>query len=283
MRNAGANTYTETNGSPGTAPSSANGVLIYGGNGYASADSNNEPSKYGIFVGKNKTVFSRFYSTTGKAGIVYNDVLFVASTSVVGTLVNYNEVTGIVTVQVAQPSGATASSDAALSDAFGAVHDAYFDIFVSENALAVGLEVPNSEIFVDTGNGRGSTNTAIRRFSNIRSQIGSSITYADSSTSGATFTINESGIYAIHYRDCLTDSSAALAISLNSIALTTGALSLTYAQGRRAVTDTAAANSYDSTHTTLKLQRGDIIRAVIAGGTPSTDDDVYFHIIKLSN
>lgn len=283
LRNAAASTYTETNGSPGTSPGYTNGFLIYGGNGFASADSNNEPSRYEIFVGKNKVIFPRFFSTTGRTGNAYNDVFFAAATSVVGTFVNYDATTGIVIIQVAQPSGATASSDAALSDSFGSVHDAYFDIFVSENALAVGLSVPNSEVFVDTGNGRGSTNTAIRRFSNTRSQVGAAITYADSSTDGASFTINENGIYSINYHDGLTDSSAALAISVNSSALTTGALSLTYAQGRRAVSQTSAAGSTDSAHTTLRLQKGDIVRAVIAGGTPSTDDDVYFHIIKISD
>lgn len=59
-----------------------------------------------------------------------------------------------------------------------------------------------SEICLDSGNGHGSTTgTKIRRFTNTRKSIGSGITYADSSTDGGSFTINEAGVYSISYND----------------------------------------------------------------------------------
>ena len=56
LRDANAITFTETNGAPTASPSAANGMRIYDGNAFTSADTNNEPTKYDIFVGKNKNV-----------------------------------------------------------------------------------------------------------------------------------------------------------------------------------------------------------------------------------
>ena len=50
-------------------------------------------------------------------------------------------------------------------------------------------------------NGYGSTNTCIKRFLNTIESVGSSITYADSATLGATFTINTSGLYSFTWSD----------------------------------------------------------------------------------
>lgn len=73
-------------------------------------------------------------------------------------------------------------------------------------------------VSVNTGNGHGSTNSKIRRFTTIAGSAGTAITYADSATLGASFTINESGLYAITYSD--SDASGGhIGLSLNSTAL----------------------------------------------------------------
>ena len=56
-----------------------------------------------------------------------------------------------------------------------------------------------SHIQVNNGNGYGSTGTFIRRFVSTHTSLGTSITYADSATNGATFTVNVSGVYAITF------------------------------------------------------------------------------------
>jgi len=58
-----------------------------------------------------------------------------------------------------------------------------------------------SMVRLNTGNGYGSTNNKIRRFLNTVTNQGTDITYADSASLGATFTINVNGIYAISYSD----------------------------------------------------------------------------------
>lgn len=69
--------------------------------------------------------------------------------------------------------------------------------------------------------GYGSVNTAIRRFVNTVLNQGNDITYADSATLGASFTINSSGIYAITHCDSYASAAQSGGISLNSANLTT--------------------------------------------------------------
>lgn len=58
-----------------------------------------------------------------------------------------------------------------------------------------------SMVRLNTANGFGSTNTRVRRFTNVVTNQGSDITYADSASSGASFTVNTSGVYAISFSD----------------------------------------------------------------------------------
>lgn len=67
---------------------------------------------------------------------------------------------------------------------------------------------------LNTSNGYGSTNTKYLRFLNVVSNFGGDITYADSATLGATFTINAPGVYAVSY--CFNSgASGNLGLALN--------------------------------------------------------------------
>ena len=81
--------------------------------------------------------------------------------------------------------------------------------------------VVQSMVRVNTANGYGSTNTAIHRWTNTITNQGTDITYADSATLGATFTINTVGVYAISRTDQFS-AAAGMGLSLNSTQLTTG-------------------------------------------------------------
>lgn len=85
-----------------------------------------------------------------------------------------------------------------------------------------------SMVRMDTANGNGSTNTAIRRFTTATTNQGTDITYADSAANGATFTINTNGVYAISYSDSFSASDY-MGISLNSAQLTTSVNTITAA------------------------------------------------------
>src|SRR5207244_750630 len=78
----------------------------------------------------------------------------------------------------------------------------------------------DSSVRVDTANGYGSTATRIRRFSNIRDNIGSDIVYTDDPVNGGTFTIKTDGLYAISYNDSFGTADD-FGISKNTSSVTT--------------------------------------------------------------
>ena len=88
------------------------------------------------------------------------------------------------------------------------------------------VTIPLSYIRVNTANGYGSTNTVIRRFTNIVNNVGTDITYADSATLGATFTINTAGVYSVHHSGAFS-VAADFGISIDSTQLTTSIASIT--------------------------------------------------------
>lgn len=116
-----------------------------------------------------------------------------------------------------------------------------------------------------TGNGQGSTNTAIRRFTNTITNTGTDITYADSATLGSTFTINTNGIYAIAYGDSF-NGAGQLGLSLNSTQLSTSIASIT-STDRIAFSSTSAANINAMVSATLYLPASSVIRPHSVAGT----------------
>lgn len=126
-----------------------------------------------------------------------------------------------------------------------------------------------SMVRLNTSNGYGSTNTAIRRFLNVVTNQGSDITYADSATLGATFTINTAGVYGISYNDAFA-GAANLGLSLNSTQLTLDVSAITVGD-RLTLATTAGVDFVCSVGLTLYLPSGSVIRAHAGGsGSAST-------------
>jgi hypothetical protein len=283
LRNAAAATFTETNGSPTAPPTNSNGIRIYNGNAYGSADTNNEPTRYEIFVGKGKSVSWLWYANTGRTGFI--DVKPLVLTNDFGYWTHYDQASGIASVVANRVSGGSTTHSSGIdSTGTAAANDPYFDIVVSENALAVGARAPRSEVTVDSGNGYGSTNTAIRRFSNTRKNSGTAITYADSSTNGGSFTINENGLYSVSYHDGASGSSGYVGISVNTTAATTGiATPITYAQGARSMSYHPGGGQMVAAVWTGELRAGDVVRAhTNVAGCDFTDAKCMLTITKVS-
>lgn len=121
--------------------------------------------------------------------------------------------------------------------------------------------VGNHFVTVTTGNGHGSTNTAIRRFTTTQGSAGTAITYADSATLGASFTINEAGIYEMYYLDAYSGAAAiSFGISLNSTQLSTGILVITAANRMGVTSVPPVADTPSALTRVLRLASGDVIR-----------------------
>lgn len=79
-----------------------------------------------------------------------------------------------------------------------------------------------SMVRLHTANGYGTTNTAIKRYGILSQSQGADVTYTDSATLGASFTINANGVYAL---------SAAVTGAANNLA----GLSVNSAQGTTSI------------------------------------------------
>ena len=288
LRNAGASTFTETNGSPIAAPTAADGIRIYAGNPYNNNDSSNQPTRYEIFVGKNKNIKVQAYASSGKTGFIDLQAYEESSSKTIGYFQNYDPTTGIYTIVANRYLGGTSTHASGYTgDGVTTASNPYFDIVVSENALAVGVQAPRSSVSCNTGNGHGSTNTKIRRFSNSAS-TGTAITYADSSTLGASFTINEDGIYSVGLSDSRSGGGEDFGFSVNSTQLTTNIGSITAAtvssrSGRLQYFESVSGNITAHGSWTGFLAAGDVLRPHDGGSADDSTATCMFNIAKVSN
>ena len=125
----------------------------------------------------------------------------------------------------------------------------------------------NSMVRLHTGNGHGSTNTRIRRFSTIEKSIGNSITYTDSATSGAEFLINDPGQYSITYVDGFVGTNTNTGVSVNSTQLTTNINDIAIGD---ILSYEATSGQQVSVSVIVDLEVGDIVRAHDAGANNTT-------------
>lgn len=138
----------------------------------------------------------------------------------------------------------------------------------------------DAQIRLKTANGWGSTNTHIRRFTTTVEDYGSSITYADSSTLGASFTVNESGFYTIAWGDNFS-SAANMGITLNSSELTTSIVSITNTSDRLALSSPAAVGVQDVVDWSGFLNAGDVIRPHGDAATGGVTAQTYFSMSRI--
>lgn len=263
---------------PTNAPSAVNGMWINAIRYDANVAAGNTTT-YEIFVGRNKHVKVEAYASTGKTGqLAWN--YFETGTSGIGLNYFYDPSTGVVIVDGGVHSSAITGAAAIGVTTSGTYPSVgYFDIIVSENALAVGVQAPRSEVWLTGGNGHGSTGTMIRRYSTTQKNVGTAITYTDSATNGASFTINETGIYSIMSVDG-HGASFHMGISLNASSLTTAIQSI--AASERIADANPQADNATTVGVTLNLNAGDVIRPHTNSGA-SEVTRTQFRITKVSN
>lgn len=155
---------------------------------------------------------------------------------------------------------------------------------ISENSLNPFQTIKKqNQVYVVTGNGHGSTNTKIRRFTTAQVNIGSAITYADSATNGGSFTINEEGNYMINYHDSSSGGASTLGLSVNSSTLTTSIATVSYANGHRADVVSGGVSFVAPCGISLRLIPGDIVRAHTDGNQDNASERCFFNIIKVGS
>uniref|UniRef100_A0A6M3M7U3 Putative tail protein n=1 Tax=viral metagenome TaxID=1070528 RepID=A0A6M3M7U3_9ZZZZ len=139
----------------------------------------------------------------------------------------------------------------------------------------------NHVVRVQTGNGNGSTNTAIRRFTTVEVNTGTAITYADSATLGASFTINSDGIYAIEYQDA-PSAAQEFGVSRNSTQLSTTISTITPVATRVFYWGSGTAFFPGHISGVVRLTAGDVIRPHTSTTAPSSSAGLnFFQIVKV--
>ena len=140
--------------------------------------------------------------------------------------------------------------------------------------------VGTHRVAVTVGNGHGSTNTKIRRYTTTKTSTGTAITYADSAANGASFTINEPGLYEMSMTDIQGASAVNFGVSVNSAQLTTNIQSITDAD--RVFAASTPNGSYMTITRTWRLAAGDVVRPHTAGTADgATALESNFSIIKV--
>lgn len=137
-----------------------------------------------------------------------------------------------------------------------------------------------SMVRLNTTNGYGSTNTKIRRFTNVVTNQGSDITYADSAALGASFTINANGVYAITYVDVFS-SAADCGLSLNTTTPTTSISAISATESLSESTG-ASANFAVQCGWTGYLPQGSIVRPHTSGVSTGTSHPQTFTITRVA-
>lgn len=137
-----------------------------------------------------------------------------------------------------------------------------------------------SWVEVRDGNGHGSTNTAIRRFTTVvANNGGGDIIYADDSSAGASFTIQNTGLYHIAYDDNDAGTSFRAGISVDSSQLTTTVSAV--AASRVLGFMTRAADNNGAISFMKVLFGGSVVRAHTNTTVSGTDDRTKFTITRV--
>jgi hypothetical protein len=138
-----------------------------------------------------------------------------------------------------------------------------------------------SMVRLNTGNGQGSTNTAIHRFTTAVTNQGSDITYADSATLGGSFTVNTSGIYSVSFSGAGSVATYQ-GISLNATQLSTAINSLTNVSEVLSLAYSTGANNSCSSSWTGYLPASSIVRAQGSVSASLSTPAAQFTIVRVS-
>lgn len=145
--------------------------------------------------------------------------------------------------------------------------------------------VGDHQIIVHSGNGHGSTNTCIRRYTTTKANVGSAIVYADSATLGASFTIQAGfgGLYAIGMIDVSVSGQTLIGTSKNSTTLSTSIATIASSQRVAFSASGFSASNFPTTvFAVVRLAAGDVVRPHTNSATNSTlERESQFSIIRV--
>lgn len=142
-------------------------------------------------------------------------------------------------------------------------------VSVAQLTTTVAVAGASSAVVLDTGNGFGSTNTNIRRYTNATTQ-GNALTCADSATLGYTCTVNQDGVYAVNRLDRNTGAASNFGVTKNDDC-TTGGFNSVVSANQVSYTMAASNVAVNAPNPGISLSSGDVIRACDDSGNRTND------------
>lgn len=122
-----------------------------------------------------------------------------------------------------------------------------------------------SRVYVHTGNGNGSASN-IRRYTTVEENTGTDITYTDSATDGASFTINTTGWYAFanSYNTNAINGNSIVTLNQTDLTLTPANIPKSEWLGSYMYdTQSVSSQSYNNGSGMVYLQAGDVVRYAV--------------------
>ena len=144
----------------------------------------------------------------------------------------------------------------------------------------------NGILYAQTGNGYGSTNTLIRKYTGLqRNSGGSDIHYVTSAANGDSMVVDTAGVYMFCASDYKTSVNGYFGLTVNDSAVSTSIDSTTYAQGRRAVWYGTNSNQVKQICFMDNMSVNDVIRVKSKTGNlmDSSNEGAYFFGVKLGS
>lgn len=143
----------------------------------------------------------------------------------------------------------------------------------------------DSEIYLENGNGHGSTNTKVRKYSNTRRSVGTDLTLNSGSaaTDGHSITVNTAGIYAACFGDGRSGSNEPFGITVNDSVLSTNVSSMSYSQGLRVFDENATTSQSSNACFIGYFAVNDVIRVKDHGNGDYTNQESYFFVTEISS
>lgn len=139
-----------------------------------------------------------------------------------------------------------------------------------------------SEVQVTGIAGYGATGTRIFYFVTTDINVGTGVTFSNSSTNGASFTINEQGMYKMEFSHDY-NAAGAFGISLDASSLTASIATLANTE-KLAVAVTSAADQHLQVSAEKRLYPGQIVRAHGNAGASGVNSGLStFRIVKISD
>ena len=165
-------------------------------------------------------------------------------------------------------------------------NDSNFSVFTAalenQSSIPAYIPLPNGFLRLDSGNGHGSTNTKIRRWSNSPIDKGNAWAYADSATDGMSVTMNRNCSVFMLYVDNNSGGSCQLGLTVNSSQLTTNINSSTLVTADKISQGSGGTGIVGQCSGFWNFSEGDVLRTHGNGASDSTNNQSFFIMIEMN-